>query len=130
MTMNDPLASALSHILNCERLGRDVAFVKPASGMIKKTLQLMNEAQYVGEAQETQDNKGGFLKVHLLGRINSCGVVKPRYSVKVSTYEKFEKRFLPAKGFGILIVSTPEGLMTHTEAKEKKLGGRLIAYCY
>ena len=25
---------------------------------------------------------------------------------------------------------TTKGIMTHTEAKEKKLGGRLIAYCY
>jgi small subunit ribosomal protein S8 len=45
-------------------------------------------------------------------------------------YEKFEKRFLPAKGVGVLIVSTIKGIMTHEEAKGKTLGGRLIAYCY
>jgi small subunit ribosomal protein S8 len=130
MTMNDPLASALSHILNSERLGRDEAKVKPASNLIKETLRLMNESQYIGSADEEKDNRGGQLKVNLLGRINKCGVVKPRYSVKITTYEKFEKRFLPAKDFGILVVSTPQGLMTHKEAKDKKLGGRLIAYCY
>ena len=45
-------------------------------------------------------------------------------------YEKFEKRYLPAKGFGIIIVSTPKGLMIHKEAISKVTGGKLIAYCY
>ena len=31
---------------------------------------------------------------------------------------------------GILIVSTPQGLMSHIEAQEKKVGGRLIGYVY
>ena len=39
-------------------------------------------------------------------------------------FEKFEKRYLPAKNFGILIVTTPEGIMTHYEAKERGIGGR------
>ena len=50
--------------------------------------------------------------------------------MKWVNYEKYEKRFLPAKGFGILIVSTPKGLMTHEEARKKKLGGVLIVYVY
>ena len=44
--------------------------------------------------------------------------------------EKYEKRYLPAKQFGILIISTPKGLMTHVQAMDKKTGGKLIAYCY
>jgi len=45
-------------------------------------------------------------------------------------YEKWEKRFLPAFDFGLLIVSTSQGVMTHKEAREKGIGGRLIAYVY
>ena len=44
--------------------------------------------------------------------------------------EKFEKRYLPAKGFGLIIVSTSKGLMTHVDAEEKNIGGKMIAYCY
>ena len=40
------------------------------------------------------------------------------------------ERYLPAKNFGILIVTTPEGIMTHREAKERGIGGRLLAYMY
>ncbi|MAG78181.1 30S ribosomal protein S8, partial [archaeon] len=59
-----------------------------------------------------------------------CGVIKPRFSVKIDGYEKFEKRFLLSKDFGLIIVSTSKGIMTHIEAKEKKLGGKLLAFVY
>ena len=39
-------------------------------------------------------------------------------------------RYLPAVGVGTLIVSTPQGVMSHSEAQEKKLGGRLIGFVY
>lgn len=130
MSMNDPLASALSRIMNCEKIGKKEVEVKPISKMIKRVLDIMNENNYIGTYKEVEDGKGNLVIVNLLGRINDCKVIKPRYSVTMDTYEKFEKRFLPAQGFGILIVSTPKGIMIHTQAKEKLSGGRLIAYCY
>ncbi len=66
----------------------------------------------------------------LLGKVNKCGAIKPRFSVKKGGFEKFEKRYLPAKNFGMIIVSTSKGLMMHDEAKKKGLGGRLISYVY
>ncbi|RLG18725.1 30S ribosomal protein S8, partial [Nanoarchaeota archaeon] len=68
--------------------------------------------------------------VKLRGRINDCKVIKPRYSCKLDEFEKFEKRFLLSRDLGIIIVSTSKGLMTHREAKEKRIGGVLIAYVY
>ena len=62
------------------------------------------------------------LKLNLLGNINKCGVIKPRYSVKNDEFEKFEERYLLARGMGILIVSTPEGIIVHHDAKEKISG--------
>ena len=50
-------------------------------------------------------------------------MVKPRFSFTKDNYEMFEKRYLPAKGFGLFIVSTSKGIMTHKEALEKKLKG-------
>ena len=90
----------------------------------------MNEKKYIGEYTEVKDTKGDMLKVNLLGNINKCGVIKPRYPTKVGNLEKFEKRYLPAKDFGLIIVSTSKGIMTHLEAKEKELGGKLLAYVY
>lgn len=128
--MNDPLASVLSHIKNCEKLGRSECLCKPLSGAVRKVLSIMKDNGYIGDYEEIENGRGGMVKINLLGRINKCGVIKPRFSVKLDTYEKFEKRYLIAKDFGFIIVSTSQGMMTHKEAKEKNIGGKLIAYCY
>jgi len=130
MSLNNPLANALSTIMNHERLGRNECSTKPASKLIKSVLRIMNENGYIGSFTEVEDGRGNFLVVNLLGRINGCGVVSPRFSFTISELPKFEKRFLPAKDFGILIVSTSKGLMTHQEAKKNKIGGKLVSYCY
>lgn len=129
--LNDPLAAALAKILNAERVGKREILIKPASRLIKVILGILNDHQFLGSYEEV-DNLGSskVLKLNLLGNINKCGVIKPRFSTKYDGFEKWEKRYLPAKDFGVIIVSTPQGIMTHTSAKEKKLGGRLIAYCY
>ncbi len=128
--LNDPLAAALTKIINAERVGKREVIVKPASKIIKKVLLLMNEHNYIGSFEEVQNSKGNFLKINLLGRINKCGVIKPRFSTKKNGFEKWEKRYLPAKGFGVLFISTPLGITTHNQSKEKNVGGKLLAYCY
>jgi len=128
--LNDPLANALSNILNKENARTKECLVKPSSKIIKEILNIMKDNYYVGEFKEIEDSKSNMLSVQLLNKINKCGVIKPRFSVKKDGYEKFEKRFLPAKDFGILIVSTPQGIMTNEEAKKKSIGGKLLAYCY
>ena len=128
--LNDPLANALSKILNYERAAKPLVQVHPASIIIKHVLTILNQSGYIGQAEPITENKGGVLNVHLLGKINKCCAIKPRFSVKLDEYEKFEKRYLPAQGVGILVVSTPKGIMTHEEAKKQGMGARLLAYCY
>ena len=130
MVMNDTLSAALSKILNVEKIGKKECLIKPVSKVIKKVLTIMNEHGYIGNYTEVDDGRGGILQVNLLGTINKCGVIKPRFSVAITEFEKWEKRYLPAKGFGIILVSTSKGMMTHEEAKQKGIGGKLIAYCY
>jgi small subunit ribosomal protein S8 len=66
----------------------------------------------------------------LAAKINDCKAIKPRYPVKKDGFEKFEKRYLPARDIGLLVVTTPEGVMTHKQAKEKSVGGRLLCFVY
>lgn len=132
MTNNDILANALSKIMNSEKVGKSEVNVMPISKVVVKVLEIMNDHGYIGGTEELLESnvKGGALKLHLIGKINKCGAIKPRYPVGLDTYEKFEKRYLPAKGFGLIIVSTSKGIMVHEEAIEQKLGGKLIAYVY
>lgn len=128
--LNDPLANALSTILNSEKIGKSECLVKPVSKVIKEVLKVMKENGYIGEFKELEDGKGGYIKINLLGMINKCGVIRPRYNLKRGEYEKFEKRYLPAKDVGVVFVSTTQGIMAHYGAKKKSVGGRLIGYCY
>ncbi|MCF7871823.1 30S ribosomal protein S8 [Candidatus Woesearchaeota archaeon] len=130
MTLNDPLANVLSHIYNYEKLGKKEMTTKNNSKLIRNVLKIMQEEHLIGSHEEIEDGKGNILKINLLGSINKCGVIKPRFKTKYDEFEKYEKRFLPAKDFGILIISTSQGLMTHKQAKEKGVGGKLISYAY
>ena len=130
MTLNDPLANTLSNIMNQEKNGKSTCVVKPISTMIKKVFFFFEKEGYLGSFKVHEDSKGDWLTVNLLGSINKAGVVKPRFSVTRNNFEKYEKRYLPARNIGFMIVSTSQGIMTHHEAKEKNIGGRLIAYCY
>jgi len=126
----DPLANALSKIDNYERARKREVVVSPASKLIREVFQIMQEEGFIGAFEFIDDGKAGKFRVELKGKINKCGAIRPRYATKESEYEKWEKRYLLAAGFGVLVVSTSKGVMTHTKAKELGLGGRLIAYVF
>ena len=130
MSLNDPLANALSLMLNSELTGKRECVIKPVSSIIKEVMNVMKSNGYINDFKTVEDGRGNYLKLTLSGAINKCGVIKPRYSAKITGIETFEKRFLPAKDMGILIITTPLGVMSHYDAKKKKIGGRLLAYCY
>lgn len=130
MSMNDTLAAGMSKMMNCEKIGKGLCVVSPVSKTMKMVLDILKKEGYVGDYKVIEDGKGGMMEINMLGRINKCGVIKPRHPCAIDDYKKFEQRYLIANNFGLLIVSTPQGMMTHTAAKEKSLGGRLIAYCY
>ncbi len=127
--LNDPVSNALSKVLAYEKISKKECIVK-SSKTIKKVFEMMHKTGYVGSVEEIKSVRGNELKINLIGAINRCGVIKPRFSVTVQEFTKFENRYLPAEGFGIIIVSTNQGILTHEEAKEKGIGGRLISFCY
>ncbi|MFQ6105487.1 MAG: 30S ribosomal protein S8 [Candidatus Hydrothermarchaeaceae archaeon] len=126
----DPLADAMSNMKNRESAGNLECIIKPASKMLGKVLEIMKEHGYVKEFELIDDGRAGKFRVLLAGRINKCGAIRPRYPVCKTDFEKFEKRFLPSSGFGILILTTPEGIMTHYDARKKGIGGKLLAFVY
>lgn len=130
MVLNDPLANVLSNIMNSELRSKQECVLSPVNKVIKTILGIMKDNQYLGEYTEVTDSKGNILKLNLLGNINKCGVIKPNYTIKKDEYEKYEKRYLPSKNMGVIFISTSQGIMTHSEAKKKGIGGKLLAYCY
>ena len=130
MVGNDSLSNALSGVDNAERVGHLTHTVSPASNEIGSVLEVFYDRGYVAGFEYVDDGKAGVFEVELKGAINECGSVKPRYSVKVDDLEKWEKRYLPARDYGTIIVTTSDGVMSHYEAREKGIGGQIIAYVY
>ncbi len=133
MVVIDPLANALSTIMNNEMRGHKEAIITPASKLIAMVLRVMQRYGYIGEFEHIDDGRWGKIKVQLLGRINRCGVIKPRFSVKYKELREMPhwlRKYLPSRDIGILILSTSQGVMSHREALERKIGGVLLAYVY
>jgi small subunit ribosomal protein S8 len=126
----DPLANALSAMRSYEKARKRKIIVAPASKLVGHVLRIMQQDGFIGEFEFVDDRKAGKFQIQLFGKINECGVIKPRHAVKCDEYEKWEKRYLPAAGFGTLVVSTPKGVMSHSTAKDQRLGGRLLAFVY
>lgn len=130
MTRTDPLADALSTVKNGDKLGKLDCTVEPASNVVGNVLGVLYDEGYIHSFEFVENGKAGEFDVQLAGQINDCGVVKPRYSATKDEYEKWEKRYLPGRDFGSLIVTTSHGVMTHYEARDEGIGGQLLAYVY
>lgn len=127
---NDPLNDAMSVMKNAAAIGKSECIIQPSSKLIGRVLKVMQDHGYISQFEYIEDGRAGQFRVTLRGAINNCGVIKPRYSVKRSDLEKFEARFLPAQDFGVLILTTTQGVITQTKAKELGVGGKLLAYVY
>jgi len=130
MPATSVIPNLFASLQNAEMRNKKECVVIPASKLASEVLRVLQKRKYVGEFEFIDDGVGGKLRVELLGRINRCGAISPRFPVKSAKLVDWEHRYLPAVGVGTLIVSTPEGVMSHAEAQEKKLGGRLIGFVY
>lgn len=126
---HDLLSDVLSAIKNGEKYGKREV-ITSFSKLVKDVLLILQKHNYIGDFEYVDDKKGGKVIIQLLGKINDCNSIKPRFYVKKGEYEKWEKRYLPAIGLGFLIVSTTKGIMTHDIAKENGTGGVLLAFIY
>ena len=130
MSGNDPFADALSGLNNAESVGHLKHTIQPASNQIGNVLDVLLDRGYIAGYEFVEDGKAGKYEVELQGAINKCGAIKPRYSVTAGEFERWEKRFLPARDFGALVLTTSEGIMSHYEARDAGIGGQVIAYVY
>ena len=127
--LHDPLADALSTIKNAERVGKRNCVTR-ASKVIEAVLKLMQSSDYIGAYEYVEDGRGGKFHIELKGKVIDCNVIKPRFSVRAGEFEKYEKRFLPARDVGLLILTTSKGIISHKKAKELGIGGKLLCYVY
>jgi small subunit ribosomal protein S8 len=126
----DTLSNGLTTVINNEMRNKRECIISPASKLLGRVLRIMQLNGYIGEFEFVDDGRCGKFKVQLLGRINKCGAIRPRFSIKMDSFEEWEKKFLPSREVGLLVMSTSNGVLSHKEAREKQIGGKLLAYVY
>ena len=124
------LADALKTIYNAEKRGKRQVVLRPSSKVIVKFLQAMQAHGYIGEFEIIDDHRSNKIVVELIGRLNKCGVISPRFDVEYAEIEKWVVNLLPSRQFGHILISTTYGIMTHEEARRKRTGGKILGFFY
>ena len=120
----DIVADALNEIMNAKKARKTEVVVNKHSKLLRNVLDIAKQEGYLDYSID-----GTSLTIKII-KLNEIKAITPRYTFSISKINKYIERFLPARNFGFIIVSTNQGLMKHTEAKEQKLGGCLIAYIF
>jgi len=124
------LNNCLVSITNAERRGKRQVLVRPVSKVVIKFLQVMMKHGYIGEFELVDDRRAGKIVVNLIGRINKCGVISPRFDLSLSDVEKWTSKLLPSRQFGHIVLTTSYGILDHHEAIQKHTGGKVLGYFY
>ena len=104
--------------------------IRPSSRVIVKFLEVMQKNGYIGEFEIVDDHRSGKIVVSLMGRINKCGVISPRFDLKLLDIEKQIVNLLPSRQFGHIVLTTSTGIIDHEEARRKHTGGKVLGFFY
>ena len=118
------VADALNQIMNAKKARKTNVVIQKHSKLLRNILDIAKESGYLD-----YEVNGTKLMVEIY-KLNELKAIKPRYTVSVKSINKYVRRYLPARNFGFVIISTNKGLMKSEEAEEQNLGGCLIAYMF
>lgn len=122
--MTDPIADMLTRIRNAQAAGKtEVSF--PFSKVKEAIVKILIEAGYVAGYETMEAGPTRLIRLDLSGSqaINALQrISKPGRRLYAGTLE------IPTVlgGRGIVIVSTPKGILTGQQARKQKVGGELI----
>jgi len=125
--MNDPISDMIIRMKNATAVGKKVVAF-PYSELKFSIATILEREGYVKNVVKKGKKVGKAIELELVYDNN-----KPKLK-DVKRISKFSRRvYLKVKdikpvknGYGRLILSTPSGLLTDKEAKEKKVGGEAL----
>ena len=124
------LRDCLNAMVNAEKAGKRQVLVRISSKVVIKFLKVMQKHGYIGDFEVVDDHRSGKIVVNLIGRLNKCGVISPRFDVSLDGLEQLATNLLPSRQFGHLVLTTTYGIMDHEEAKRKHTGGKILGFFF
>ena len=115
--MVDSLSTIFNTINVARKVGKKSCVVSPNSKLLISLLEIIKKAGYIDNYEIINDVRGGFVKIDINEHLNECKSIRPRIPIKAGDIVKYEKRYLPALGFGLILLSTNKGVITNEDAK-------------
>ena len=132
MVMTDPIPDFLTRIRNANQARHEVLEV-PASNIKKGIAEILKREGFVKNVEVVEDDKQGIVRVFLKYGQDGQRVITGLKRVSkpgLRVYAKREELPKVLNGLGIAIISTSEGLLTDKEARQKNVGGEVVAYVW
>lgn len=127
----DPFAEVVNQIKISARVGKKEIILRRNNKLIKNVLRVLKEEGYIEDFETVGEGYRENIRVKLIPKkIREFQVVNPRAPVKYLDIISMEMRYLPSYVEGILIMTTPQGVISNRKAKDLKIGGRILAYIY
>lgn len=131
--MNDRIADMLTRIRNANIMKYDTVEVL-GSKMTLEISRILKEEGYIEDYKVEKNIKGDKITLNLKYANNKKEKVitglKRISKPGLRVYAKASELPRVLNGLGIAIVSTSKGIMTDKEAREKRLGGEVLAYIW
>jgi small subunit ribosomal protein S8 len=122
----DPIADMLARIRNGARALRPVIEV-PHSRIKESIAGILRQEGYIADcAVEGQRIKTIKLRLKYQGKKNVIEGLRRLSRPGLRRYVGADEIPRVRGGLGVVVISTPEGVMTGTQAKKKNLGGELV----
>lgn len=117
----------LSQLKNAVRAKKTSVFI-PYSKMDLAIAQILLKSGYVKDVQKKTVGKKNFLEIRLSYQGGRAALNDFRILSKPSrrAYSGYRELKSVKQGYGISVVSTPQGVMSGSEAKKAKVGGEYL----
>jgi small subunit ribosomal protein S8 len=129
--MTDPVADMLTRIRNANQARHENVLI-PASHLKAEILNVLLNEGYIGSVEKIEDDKQGLLKVSLKYNQKDRLIkgIKRISKPGLRIYAKTDDLPKVLNGLGIAVISTSNGVMTDREARQKHLGGEVLAFVW
>ncbi|GIN42133.1 MULTISPECIES: 30S ribosomal protein S8 [Heyndrickxia] len=132
MVMTDPIADLLTRIRNANMVRHEKLEV-PASKIKKEVAEILKREGFVRDVEFIEDNKQGIIRIFLKYGANNERVITGIKRISkpgLRVYAKANEVPKVLNGLGIAIVSTSQGVLTDKDARNKQVGGEVLAYVW